>query len=211
MEQFLLNLLLCRDWNEGILNTTASGAIAGAATAGFFHGGRQVASRALQAIDNFISPPNSLNPQNNLLLPGSNIDDLAPGATNWRGYEFRSPNPDFPPNQGALAKMQSVNFQSFCANGNTDCGDIAVSLYKASGQQGSILHIEPNVPQYLLPQLRVPEAGGVLKSYIYHEVYTDGSYVFDPRLSPDNPIPLGDFMRLIEGLNPNGVTITQFP
>lgn len=55
--------------------------------------------------------------------------------------------------------------------------------------------------------LNVYENGIVEEHQSYHQVYSDGRYVYDPRVS-SNPIPKGDWVRLIEGTNPDGVKMT---
>lgn len=44
----------------------------------------------------------------------------------------------------------------------------------------------------------------------YHQVYTDGKYVYDPRLST-RPIPKGDWEQHMRNINPTGVTISTNP
>ncbi|QBS41448.1 hypothetical protein DMB37_16265 [Nocardia sp. CS682] len=46
--------------------------------------------------------------------------------------------------------------------------------------------------------------GGV-EEFLYHEVYTDGKYVYDPRHNP-NPVPIEEWQKTIMGDNP-GATI----
>lgn len=41
----------------------------------------------------------------------------------------------------------------------------------------------------------------MLERYDYHEVFSDGRYVYDPDLG-SMPIPLGDYERALRGLNP---------
>jgi hypothetical protein len=68
----------------------------------------------------------------------------------------------------------------------------------ANGGTGRIARYEPSKGS----TLKVPEAGGErVEDYVYHEVYTDGRYAYDPRFS-SAPIPLGDYNRMIRGLNP---------
>ncbi len=40
-----------------------------------------------------------------------------------------------------------------------------------------------------------------MEQYVFHEVYTDGRYAYDPRLS-QTPIPLGDYQNVMRSLNP---------
>jgi filamentous hemagglutinin len=74
-------------------------------------------------------------------------------------------------------------------------------LQQAAGGEGKILRVIPN--EY--DNLKVLEKSGT-QTYYYHDVYTDGKYVYDPRLSSD-PVPLGDWERMMRGMNPGGVNI----
>src|SRR5690606_10598994 len=58
-----------------------------------------------------------------------------------------------------------------------DCDDLARDLYKASGNHGRLLDL--TVPN---GEIKVYEMGK-LENFIDHRIYTDGNYVFDPRLS----------------------------
>ncbi len=78
-----------------------------------------------------------------------------------------------------------------------DCSEIASDLFDASGGAGSILRMTPNSSN---GWIKVPEANK-LEEYIYHEVYTDGKFVYDPRFSFD-PIPLTDYVKTLRELNP---------
>lgn len=49
------------------------------------------------------------------------------------------------------------------------------------------------------------EDGEKVYGYIFHQVFTDGQYVYDPFLSRA-PVPLGDWRALMRALNP-GATI----
>ena len=49
--------------------------------------------------------------------------------------------------------------------------------------------------------LNVYENGVTEPGQFYHQVYTDGQYVYDPRLS-SNPIPKGDWEQHIKNINP---------
>jgi hypothetical protein len=50
--------------------------------------------------------------------------------------------------------------------------------------------------------LRTPEAGGrSIEDYVFHVIYTDGKYAYDPRFS-STPVPLGDYHRMMSRLNP---------
>jgi filamentous hemagglutinin len=87
-----------------------------------------------------------------------------------------------------------------------DCSEIAENLYNAAGKTGEILRVEPAEPGL---NLTVTE-GGQQVNYMYHEVYTDGNYVFDPRLGPD-PIPIQGCETTILGDNPDATIQTVNP
>src|SRR6185312_15250795 len=59
-----------------------------------------------------------------------------------------------------------------------DCSEIACDLLNAADGRGSILRVEPPRGQ----RLTIMESEGPT-SVVYHEVYSDGRFVFDPRRS----------------------------
>jgi len=121
-------------------------------------------------------------------------------AAPFRGYQFRAVNPNHLPNPGAQAKMLDPAYQEFINNYNYDCSEIARDLYNAAGS-GRIAQIH-GVTKWT--EVVIPEAGNMVRQYYNHYVYTDGGYVFDPRLSRV-PIPWGDYLRLLKGLNPEAL------
>jgi len=117
---------------------------------------------------------------------------------------IRSPNPDFPPNQNVVDTMNSPTVQKMVANTNcVDCSDIASYLYNSAGGKGKILEVSPATRN----DLNVYENGQLATGQTYHQVYSDGQYVYDPRVSLQ-PIPQGDWLQLIKGTNPGGVSIS---
>ena len=52
--------------------------------------------------------------------------------------------------------------------------------------------------------IQLLEYGKIDSGFKYHEVFTDGKYVYDPRLST-TPVPLGDWTRMVQKLNPGAV------
>lgn len=131
-------------------------------------------------------------------LQATNIADeaLAAEATTPRGLlDFRAPNSEFPPNS-ALDSVMNANIPD-----GVDCSEIAEKLMRTAGDEGRIIRFEPTGGQY--SELQLPESGGArMESYVYHEVYTDGRYVYDPFVS-QSPIPKGDYYRMIETVNPD--------
>jgi hypothetical protein len=82
----------------------------------------------------------------------------------------------------------------------TDCSEIASAL-RATAGEGRILRATGQGGS----ELRLMEYGKIDGGFKYHEVFTDGEYIYDPRLS-NSAVPLGDWTRMIQGLNP-GATI----
>ena len=91
-----------------------------------------------------------------------------------------------------------MNSMRICTG--TDCSEIASSLTSVANE-GRVLRVTGNAGS----DLNLLEYGQVRGPFKYHEVFTDGKYVYDPRLS-SVPVPKGDWTRMIQGLNP-GATI----
>lgn len=117
---------------------------------------------------------------------------------------FRRPNLEFPPSERLTQEMGRDWFQRHIRDENVDCSEIARDLYRASGDtSGRIIDVTPNQRG----QLTLFEGNQRTRpEYTYHQVYSDGRYVYDPRANPE-PIPIGDWTRMIERINPDGVTI----
>jgi hypothetical protein len=81
-----------------------------------------------------------------------------------------------------------------------DCSEIAEHLKDVAGGVGEVLRVDPAAGKDL-----TVEEFGVPEEFEYHEVYSDGKYVYDPRHSP-TPIPIEQWRRTIMGDNP-GATI----
>lgn len=121
------------------------------------------------------------------------------------GENVRPENPGFPANQDVVNKMNDPKFIEWSSNTNcTDCSDIAPKLLEASGGQGRIIEVRPLKPN----TLNVYENGSTEKDMTFHQVYTDGRYVYDPRVSL-NPILKGDWEKHIKAINPDGITISD--
>jgi hypothetical protein len=109
---------------------------------------------------------------------------------------FRSINQAHPPNALAHEAMRRMVIRP-----ELDCSDIASALNRRAGT-GKILEVRPKAPG----TLKLMEDGVLSESNFFHQVYTDGKYVFDPRLS-QSPVPLGDWTRHMKALNPDGIAI----
>jgi hypothetical protein len=106
---------------------------------------------------------------------------------------FSAPDPAQPPNEAVTDKARNMNN----IPDGTDCSEIAEDLLEAAGNVGEIIEVLPAQGQYL----NLYEYGKEVDGFIYHQVYTDGKYVYDPRLSPD-PVRRGEWEEMIRKLNP---------
>ncbi|MEU0541552.1 hypothetical protein ABZ319_16945 [Nocardia sp. NPDC005978] len=77
-----------------------------------------------------------------------------------------------------------------------DCSEIAARFEKLAGGEGEMLKVLPPAGE----QLRLKEFG-VWENFDYHQIFTDGKYVYDPRVDP-NPIPIDVWRNGILGDNP---------
>ncbi|MFI6106064.1 putative T7SS-secreted protein [Streptomyces sp. NPDC051310] len=103
-------------------------------------------------------------------------------------YDFRDPNSKHPANTRLTEAMRAAP-----KGPEIDCSDIASFISRRADGEGRIVHYTT----YSGNDIRIPERGGeVLEDYMFHEVYTDGRYVYDPTLS-DSPIPRGDYERAL--------------
>ncbi|WP_309136579.1 hemagglutinin repeat-containing protein [Cupriavidus plantarum] len=117
---------------------------------------------------------------------------------------LRNPNDSYPPDGEVVSAMNSAKVQDMVKNTScVDCSDIASYLYQASGGKGQVLQVEPLTKN----ALNVYENGQTSTGQSYHQVYSDGKYVYDPRVS-GNPIPKGDWIQLMNKTNPDGITIS---
>ena len=85
-----------------------------------------------------------------------------------------------------------------------DCSDIAPQLKRAAGGVGQILEVKPAKRD----NLNVYENGVIEPLQSFHQVYTDGKYIYGPRVSM-KPIPKGDWDQHIKNINPDGITIKE--
>jgi len=106
--------------------------------------------------------------------------------------------------KAALTKMNAMLEEGI--NSGMDCSEIAEDLYKAANNRGDILRITPG-PTSLT--IKIPEANPTKEPYYYHDVYTDGKYIFDPRYD-SSPVLKNDYFRKIKELNPyNDYTVKK--
>ncbi|MFI6545557.1 putative T7SS-secreted protein [Streptomyces prunicolor] len=146
------------------------------------------------------------NPATYVPNPHTRSDSLGlapdyPGDEDSRGpFDFREPNPDYPPNSTATEAMRSAP-----TGGNIDCSEVAEYILRRTEGDGKII----NFTAHNDPAINIPEnSGKVVTEYRYHDVYTDGRYVYDPAMR-STPIPYGDYERAIRLLNPGKKLIIQ--
>ena len=109
---------------------------------------------------------------------------------------FRDYNREYPPNWELIKTAQNTNYKDT----NYDCSEIAEVLLDAANGEGRIIEVTPNEGKLL----DLFENGKISdEKFYYHQVYTDGKYVYDPRLDKDKAIPKGDWEKLMRGLNPD--------
>ncbi|MFJ9079431.1 putative T7SS-secreted protein [Streptomyces sp. NPDC102278] len=127
-------------------------------------------------------------------LIGADPLGLAPEECPARGpYDFREPHPDHLPKPNLVDAMRAAPKGDYI-----DCTEISDYIMRQANGDGRIVH-------YITPSgnLRTPETGPdgiIVKDYVFHQVYTDGRYIYDPTLSPD-PIPRGDYERALRSQN----------
>jgi hypothetical protein len=135
-----------------------------------------------------------------LASPNSNTS-LIPGLER----PFRTVEPTRIENS-VLQRFQSSEFLSKADDFCIDCSQLADDLIQNSSR-GSLVRITPSSGN----QVVIPETvnGKIIGTeFDNHFIFTNGKAVFDPRLSTD-PIPKGDYSRLIRHLNPDGVVFEQ--
>ena len=83
-----------------------------------------------------------------------------------------------------------------------DCSEIAEDFYNAADGQGKVYKIEGengtiNAFEY-----------GHNVEYLYHEVYSDGTYIYDPRFS-NKPVLKRDYFRKLREINVDGFYVYE--
>ncbi|WP_099192679.1 RHS repeat-associated core domain-containing protein [Tepidibacter mesophilus] len=100
-----------------------------------------------------------------------------------------------------VVNTMSKNKSKYYNNRNYDCSEIAEDLFNSSGGKGEIIEITGN------NGLRVKEYDEILE-FDYHEVFSDGTYIYDPRYN-DMPMLKDDYINELNKLNSGGININK--
>ncbi|MEX6315807.1 hypothetical protein AB6G19_21225 [Providencia manganoxydans] len=120
---------------------------------------------------------------------------------------LREPHPDYPPNQDVLDRMNSSEYQSRIKDSRYDCSEIARDLHDAADGKGEILEVR-SVEKY--GSINVFENGVIEEGMDYHQVYSDGQYIYEPRIT-SQAMPKGDWEKHIKGINDCQIKISDKP
>jgi filamentous hemagglutinin len=83
---------------------------------------------------------------------------------------------------------------------NYDCSEIAEDLFRAAGNEGEIINITSNTKY---GQIKAVQDGSTIE-FDYHQVYSDGKFIYDPRYN-NTPILKDDYLKMINELNDGNV------
>ena len=150
--------------------------------------------------DNSVNPelvkPQGGFPTNQHVDGVTHVFTAKPGEIPGVDIPFRKVNPKYPANQEVLRESRALQ-NKIKEYPNYDCSEIAEDLLKAAKGKGKIIQVLPAKGT----TLTLYELGKEDPGFYYHQVYTDGQYVYDPRVSSD-AIPKGDWEIMIRSLNP---------
>gem|GEM_PF-6368872 len=110
---------------------------------------------------------------------------------------FSPPLPHKAPDPTIVGDMRRMNQEGIHCG--IDCSEIADRFQSLAGNKGEIIHVTHSQRK----QLKLYEYGQ-MDFFDYHDVYTDGLYVYDPRLNPD-PVLLNEWKDMILRLNPAAI------
>lgn len=102
----------------------------------------------------------------------------------------------FMPSPGDAATEAMRRLAPLCSE-NIDCSEIAEDIRDSAGH-GQVVRMRSSSGR----DLQLEEFGQIQGGYRYHDVYTDGRFVYDPRYSED-PVPIEDWRGRMLQLNPD--------
>lgn len=80
-----------------------------------------------------------------------------------------------------------------------DCSEIAEDFFNASGHKGRIYVIKPKSSLEM-------HGYDPTENWLYHEVYSDGRFIYDPRYR-NKPVIIDEYFDMFNALNPDGLII----
>lgn len=83
-----------------------------------------------------------------------------------------------------------------------DCSEIAEKIFD-DFKFGKILEITPKQGRWMKGF-----ENGIIDEWVYHQVYVDGDFVFDPWFS-NKPVLFEEYMKEMNKINPNGLKINE--
>ncbi len=95
-----------------------------------------------------------------------------------------------------------LNSEYYKNNLGYDCSEIAEDFYKAAGGNGKIYRIEGNAGVINGYEY------GYKEVYEYHEVFSDGQYIFDPRYK-NAPVTKNEYFRALREINKDGFVVFE--
>lgn len=84
----------------------------------------------------------------------------------------------------------------YCVEEGYDCSEIAEDLFNIANGKGMIFRIKLDVGE-----IKVKECDEIV-SYLYHEIYCDDVFIYDPRFSRQ-PLVRMKYFRFLRQLNGN--------
>jgi hypothetical protein len=97
--------------------------------------------------------------------------------------------------------VMKTNKAKYFNNRAYDCSEIAEDLLKAANGKGKIYEIIGKDGK----QMKGYEYGEIMK-YDYHQIFSDGKYIYDPRYS-DRPIANEEYFKIMNTLNNGNIKI----
>ena len=109
--------------------------------------------------------------------------------------------------EGGTGTIQSkfnklLNSDYYKTDFGYDCSEIAQDFYDAAGQEGKIYRIEGKSGY-----INGYEYNNQVE-YIYHEVYSDGTYIYDPRYT-NVPVLKDNYFSMLREINPEGFDVFE--
>jgi hypothetical protein len=146
------------------------------------------------------------------LLPHARVSPDAPSLAETLASAGKQPANAFrQPDPAIVERMQHLHKVDNEAT-TLDCSEVAESLLEFAGK-GKILHVIAGRIKHESDNwmrwknndyMRWTDKGKMEENFLYHDVYTDGNFVYDPILSA-TPVTLESWKKAIRYLNPQAI------